>query len=166
MHINDETGVILTDDNYTPRVRTKFNYDRDRASRDSGLYTDPDDNDGKTQQNFKEECDINNIVESFLKTGQMPEDVRLPQYIDYEGVFDFQTAMQTMMDAEANFMKIPAQIRSEFDNDPQQFLQFASDPANVDALIKYGLMREDYKKPEPPAPPAPPPGPGGTSTPT
>lgn len=159
--------MITQDGEIRPYVRTKFNYNMENASIASGLYTpqvDEEDYDGKTQQHFAEECDINTIVNNFLKTGQMPEDIKLPQFIDYEGVFDFQTAMNTMMEAERNFMQLPAKFRAEFDNDPQEFLKYVENPANEDALIKHGLMRPGYKKPEPPAPPAPPPAPGGTST--
>lgn len=148
--VNSETGEIRNH----AYCRTKFNYDRDQASLDSSLYTDPDENDGKTQQQFVEEADINTIVNNFLKTGEMPDNVKLPQYIDYEGVFDFQTAMNTMLDAEQNFMQIPAKIRAQFENDPQQFLEFAANPENKGKLHEMGFLREDYKPPEPKAPPA------------
>lgn len=161
------TGEIIV----KPLVRTKFNYDMNRASLESALVgKDPDDEgyDGKTQQNFKEECDINTIVNNFLKTGQIPENHRMPEYMDVNGVFNLQTAMNTMMEAEASFMALPAKIRAEFENDPMQFLGFIADEKNKPRLHEMGLLRPDYEAPAPAAPapgaPAPAPAPAGTST--
>lgn len=145
-----------------PQVRTKFNYDRNAASNDSAPEQAED---GKTQQNFLEETDINTIVNSFLKTGQMPENLKLPQYIDYEGVFDFQSAMNTMMEAEESFMSMPAQVRAQFDNDPQRFLEFCSNESNRPELEKLGLLRPKPVVESPPASP-PPAKPAETSSPT
>lgn len=128
-------------------ARTKFNYDRDEVSAKSGLnfaYMGEDGYDGKTQQHFKEECDINTIVNNFLKTGELPENIKLPQYIDYEGIFDFRTAMESLMKAEEAFMELPAPLRAEFNNSPQEFLEFCTNPDNRDALKAKGLL-----KPEP-----------------
>lgn len=164
-NIDPVTGEIVR-----PLVRTKFNYDMDEASRESALeciQVDQEGYDGKTQQHFKEESDINTIVNHFIKHGQLPENHRIPEYIDYEGVFDFQSAMNTMMAAEKSFMELPAKLRANFNNSPQEYLEFCTNPANVDEMHKLGLLRPDYKKPEPPAPapaPAPQPAPAGTST--
>lgn len=154
-------------------VRTKFNYDKEGDSLRSAVnFAQPGEEgyDGKTQQHFKEECDINTIVNNFLKTGELPENIRLPQYIDYEGIFDFRTAMETMMKAEEAFMELPAPLRAEFNNSPQDYLEFVTNPNNYDALKAKGLLKED---PPPPVKPAPTevivvaqPAPAGTSTPT
>lgn len=128
-------------------ARTKFTYDKDKASASTSLICiQPGDDgyDGKTQQNFKDECDINTIVNNFLKTGEMPDNVKLPQYIDYEGVFDFRTAMEAMMQAEEAFMEIPAQVRAQFNNSPQEYLEFVTNPNNKEQLKTMGLL-----KPEP-----------------
>lgn len=131
-----------------PVVRTRFNYSMDLVSEHTGLSC-PEPT--RTQQNFKEECDINTIVRRFGITGQLPENLRMPQYIDYEGVFDFQSAMNAVLDAEAAFMTIPAEIRARFQNDPQQFLEFCSRPENHAEAVKLGLATP------PAAPPAEPP---------
>lgn len=159
--------MIIKDTGEIMFARTKFNYDRDAASLATALHCKQegeDGYDGKTQQNFKEETDINTIVNNFLHTGQMPDNVRLPQYIDYEGVFDFQTAMNSVMAAEESFMQIPADIRAKFDNNPQKFHDFAINEQNRDELGKMGFLRP---KPVTEAPPPPPPAPApaaGTST--
>lgn len=154
-------------------ARTKFTYDKDQASVSTSLICiQPGDDgyDGKTQQNFKDECDINTIVNNFLKTGEMPDNIKLPQYVDYEGIFDFRSAMETMMQAEESFMEIPAPVRAQFNNSPQEFLEFCSNPNNRDKLMELKLLKEP-PPPEPVPEPTrvrivPEPAPAGTSTPT
>ena len=116
--------------------RSPYNYDVDLASDKHGLKCeDP----SLTQQQFKEESDINTIVDRFMKSGVMPNPVNMPQYIDYEGVFDFQSAMNTVRQADENFMRMDAKIRARFNNSPQEFLEFFGNPENVEEAIRLGL---------------------------
>lgn len=92
-----------------------------------------------TQQQFKDESDINTIVDRFMKTGHLPDPVSMPQYVDYEGVFDFQSAMNVVRQADENFMRMDAKVRARFHNSPQEFLEFFADPANVDEAVRLGL---------------------------
>jgi phage internal scaffolding protein len=92
-----------------------------------------------TQQQFKEEADINNIVDRFMKTGHLPDPVSMPQYVDYEGIFDFQSAMNVVRQADENFMRMDAKVRSRFHNSPQEFLEFFADPANYDEAVRLGF---------------------------
>ncbi|QCS36699.1 minor capsid protein [Capybara microvirus Cap3_SP_641] len=92
-----------------------------------------------TQQQFKEESDINNIVDLFMKTGHLPTPVSMPQYVDYEGVFDFQSAMNAVRQADENFMRMDAKLRARFHNSPQEFLEFFADPNNTEEAVRLGL---------------------------
>lgn len=146
-------------------IRTPFNYDRNEASDESGLKCVKK---TRTQQQFKEETDINTIVRRFGLTGKLPENTRIPEYADYEGVFDFQTALNAVMDAEKAFMMVPSNIRREFDNDPGKFLEFCENKENLPKLREWKLAKP---LPEPSLPVAAPAGqaapqaaPGGPST--
>lgn len=120
----------------TTFIRSPYNYDMNAASDDSGLRcSDP----SLTQQQFAAEVDINNIVDTFMKTGHLPDPVSMPQYVDYEGVFDFQSALNVVRAADESFMTMPAKVRARFHNSPQEFLEFFSDPANQDEAIRLGL---------------------------
>ena len=92
-----------------------------------------------TQQQFRDESDINNIVDRFMKTGHLPDPVSMPQYVDYEGVFDFQSAMNVVRQADENFMRMDAKVRSRFHNSPQEFLEFFANPENQDEAVRLGL---------------------------
>jgi phage internal scaffolding protein len=106
-----------------------------------------------TQQQFKDESDINNIVDRFMKTGHLPDPVSMPQYVDYEGVFDFQSAMNVVRQADENFMRMDAKVRARFHNSPQEFLEFFADPANQEEAVRLGLA-----VPKPVTKETPPPG--------
>lgn len=117
-------------------LRTPYNYDTNKASDEAGLQClDP----SLTQQQFKEEADINTIVDRFLRSGVMPTPVNMPQYVDYEGVFDFQSAMNVVRQADENFMRLDAKVRSRFNNSPQEFLEFFANPDNAQEAIRLGL---------------------------
>jgi len=116
--------------------RSAYNYDMDLASDKSGLKCeDP----SLTQQQFKEEADINTIVDRFVKSGVLPNAVNMPQYVDYEGIFDFQSAMNAVRAADENFMRMDAKVRSRFNNSPQEFLEFFANPENTQEAIRLGL---------------------------
>jgi len=116
--------------------RSAYNYDMDLASQETGLRCLDA---SLTQQQFKEESDINTIVDRFMKSGVMPTPTNMPQYVDYDGVFDFQTAMNAVRAADENFMRMDAKIRARFNNSPQDFLTFFADPANTEEAIRLGL---------------------------
>jgi phage internal scaffolding protein len=116
--------------------RAPYNYDMDLASDKHGLKCDDP---SLTQQQFKEESDINTIVDRFMKSGVLPNPINMPQYMDYEGVFDFQSAMNTVRQADENFMRMDAKIRARFNNSPQEFLEFFGNPENVEEAIRLGL---------------------------
>jgi len=116
--------------------RSPYNYDMDLASDKAGLSCDDP---SLTQQQFKEESDINTIVDRFMKSGVLPNPVNMPQYMDYEGVFDYQSAMNAVRSADEQFLRMDAKVRARFNNSPQEFLSFFADPANTDEAIRLGL---------------------------
>jgi phage internal scaffolding protein len=105
--------------------------------------------DSLTQQQFRDESDINNIVDRFMKTGHLPDPVSMPQYVDYEGVFDFQSAMNVVRQADENFMRMDAKVRARFHNSPQEFLEFFADSANSEEAVRLGLALPQPKESPP-----------------
>ena len=117
-------------------LRTPYNYDTNQVSDETGLACRDA---SLTQQQFKEEADINTIVDRFLRSGVLPTPVNMPQYVDFEGVFDYQTAMNIIRAADENFMRLDARIRARFNNSPQEFLEFFANPDNIEEAIRLGL---------------------------
>jgi len=90
-------------------------------------------------QEFKDECDINNIMKSYAVTGLFTHvNTGEPRYLDASG-YDYQEAMQLVAEANSMFAQLPSGVRSEFDNNPQKFLEFCENPANAPRLAEMGL---------------------------
>lgn len=93
------------------------------------------------KQSFKDECDINIIVETHRRTGHLTHiSQNMPQYGDFSNVPDFQTAFQQIEDAEKEFMSMPAALRERMRNDPGFLIAFLDDPANNQEAIDLGLV--------------------------
>lgn len=129
--------------------RSGYNYDRDEASMEAGLDCGAGFDlatgecvliPSKTKQSFAEECDINTIVRRFGLTGELPANVRMPSYGDFEDTPDYHTAMNAVRAAQESFMAMPADVRYRFNNDPGRFVDFCSDPANEAEARKLGLV--------------------------
>lgn len=120
-----------------PFVRSPYNYDTDEASDESGINTGTE---GGAKQSFKEECDINTIVERFGLGYELPENTRIPQYGDFSDITDFHTAMNATAKAREAFDQLPAEIRSKFNNDPGAYVDFCLNPENREELKKMGLI--------------------------
>lgn len=95
-----------------------------------------------TQQSFAAECDINNIMAKWEKTGVLTH-VRSsePFYGDFLETFDYHSAVNAVHQANDFFMSLPATVRARFQNDAGAFLEFLKDPANKEELISMGLAQ-------------------------
>lgn len=94
----------------------------------------------KTKQSFKNECDINLIVNKFKATGVITHQNNQPAQYGYAPEIDFREALQTVMEAEESFGKLPAAVRQRFMNDPAELIDFLGDPENRDEAVELGLM--------------------------
>lgn len=93
----------------------------------------------RTEQCFKDDCDVNHIMRRFA-AGQVPKFAKTGlQFGDFTQVVDHQQALQLVIDAESEFMKLPADLRKRFGNDVSDFLAFYDDPASYDECVKLGL---------------------------
>lgn len=100
-----------------------------------------------TQQQFKNDVDINNIVGRFLQTGFVnPMLVKqgVPQYGDVSMIESYRHSLDQIRDAQQMFMQLPSKIRSRFQHDPLELLAFVADKNNLPEAIELGLV-------EPPA---------------
>lgn len=87
------------------------------------------------------ECDINNIMRKFDKTGVI-EHVgnHGPSYEDAPSYDDLHEAMNLVTHAQSMFAELPARIRAKFANDPAEFLEFVDDPDNRSEMALMGLI--------------------------
>lgn len=111
----------------------------DYASSRSGLECKDE---SLARQSEAEDADINTIVRRFGLTGQLPDNIRLPQYGDFTNITSYHEAMNQVARAGEEFDKLPAAIRARFHNDPEEFVEFCSDKQNEDELEKLGLLND------------------------
>lgn len=98
-----------------------------------------------TQQAPKDQTNINVMMKKFGLTGQMPMNIRTPLTTDFEGIFDFQTAQNRVVEAKSSFMQLPADLRARFGHDPAKFVAFCLDKENLPELRKLKLAPEEKK---------------------
>lgn len=119
----------------------KYNFMATRYGCHIQLGLDFDPESGLTEQHHKQSCDINYIVQQAEKNGFMPQTNRGPgDYFDASNVQDYQTALHAVTEAQEAFSELPSSIRSEFENNPGKFLEFAQNPENIPAMREMGLL--------------------------
>ena len=103
----------------------------------------------QTQQAFKQETDINYILRQYDKTGLITHvNKAAAQYGDFTEVNEYQESLNRVIAAQDAFMELPSAIRKQFGNDPGAFFEFATNPDNLDAMVKMGLAEAPIIPPE------------------
>lgn len=103
---------------------------------------------GRTQPEFKESCDINYILRKYNKTGVLKVNSDTPKFGDFSQSVDYHNAMNVVVKANEMFNQLPADVRKRFNNDPQQFLEFAENEDNHDEMVKLGMAVVDVVEPQ------------------
>ncbi len=92
--------------------------------------------DGRTKQSFKDETDVNRIIEKHTRMGTLSH---LEQWGGTYGdwsEFDFQDAQNQIAKANSMFEQLPSAVRNKFSNSPERFLDYDNDEENKDELEK------------------------------
>lgn len=93
------------------------------------------------KQSFKDECDINTIMKRYERTGMIEHiNKHRGDYTDATGVEDYHTSLNQVLAAQEAFASLPSRVRSNFNNDPGQFMTFVENPENRDNL--HELLKE------------------------
>ncbi|UYD39227.1 MAG: internal scaffolding protein [Wigfec virus K19_161] len=132
--INSHTSITLTKPSeeltyihtaYGPKLRVALNCPADQD---------------KTDQSQAPECDINNIMARYQKTGQLEFVNQFEaQYQDVSAI-EYQSSMETVAKAHSMFEEMPSKLRERFENDPGNFLEFVGNPENKKEMAELGLL--------------------------
>ncbi len=95
---------------------------------------------GMTKQSFAKECDINNIMARYQKTGAVSHFSSHQGEYGFASGLTFTEAMMTVTKAQQLFAGLPSKVRNRCGNDPAYFLDFVQDEANAVELVELGLM--------------------------
>jgi len=97
-----------------------------------------------TKQAHAAECDINRIVAQHAQTGV------ITHVKDSQGAYgdftmgDYTESMTKIAEANQLFMELPSGIRSQFQNEPARFLDFATNPENEQKMFEMGLINAPH----------------------
>ncbi|WNK12396.1 MAG: internal scaffolding protein [Microvirus sp.] len=147
--MKNQTEIFEKDCKNWVLIRNPYNYDRDSVSENTGLLCRDE---SRTIQEQKEDADINTVVRRFGLTGELPSDLRTPQYGDFTGITDYQTALNSIQAANEAFMQLPAKIRSRFEHDPAKYVDFCMNPENRKEGEELGIFNKIEVKTEPAGP--------------
>ncbi len=77
--------------------------------------------DGRTKQSFRDETDVNQIINKHARMGTLSHLEQWGgQYEDLSN-FDFQTAQNQIAKANSMFEHLPPAVRNKFSNSPERF---------------------------------------------
>jgi phage internal scaffolding protein len=93
-----------------------------------------------TQQEFKDEVNINNIVKRAGSTGILPSGNREPLFDDFSEIHDYQNVVEIVNNANSAFEALPSSVRETFGNDVTSLLDFIDNPENQDKAVSMGLI--------------------------
>ena len=99
----------------------------------------------RTKQAHAKEADINYIMRKYLKTGLLEHSQKHKPDYGFATSEDFHTSMNIITRANSMFEDLPSQIRSRFDNQPSQFLDFVHDESNKQEMLQMGLLNPNYQ---------------------
>lgn len=123
----------------------KFKINHTHATAEGIVFTDP----SMTQQHFKDETMIDNIIQKYAETGFLtdPFSPKRPiQFGDFSNVTDFQTAQNAVARTTEYFESLPSHIRASFNNSPQEFLKALNDPEQRGKLEELGFVAPEESK--------------------
>lgn len=109
---------------------------------------------GRTKQEFREDSDINCIVQRYKKSGVLPAGRRpeLLQFADVSEVRSFSEMYERVEAGKAAFNSLAPEIRARFKNSPADLLDFLGNPENRGEAVKLGLVNP-VKAPSAPSEP-------------
>lgn len=101
-----------------------------------------------TQQQFKDDADINNIIARYEVTGMLVDPLtpvsRTPQFGDFSDMPSYQEAQNVLVAAQNAFMDLPSDIREQFGNDPAKYFDFVQSlkegTADYQKAIELGMI--------------------------
>src|SRR6478609_38055 len=85
------------------------------------IFFDP--KEGMTHQSFKKDCDIQNIMKQYKRTGFVNHITSAKEIMgDFTEALDYHSSLNVVLNAQEAFDNLPAKVRSYYSNDPGNFL--------------------------------------------
>ncbi len=89
---------------------------------------------GRTKQSQKDQCDINKLLERAARQGGLSHlDTYQAKYEDYSN-YNFEEHTNKIAEMASCFENLPAETKREFNQSPDEYFAFVTNPENVDQL--------------------------------
>ena len=102
---------------------------------------------GMTKQWHKKECDINQIMAKYQKSGIITHVNKHELNYGFATSSDLHESLNMIQYANEMFADLPSKARAKFENEPGKFLDFVQDPNNQSELYDLGLTEYPYEEP-------------------
>lgn len=132
-----------------PRFVWRHQYDAARDEMEGDLVAQDFPEPSLTQQHFAHDADLNVIVKRYgITDGSIPVAPLDPRFFgDFTNApEDLRQVLDISRQAKDMFMALPAEIRTQFQNDPALLHDWVTNPANRDEAIKMKLVEPDPPK--------------------
>lgn len=93
-----------------------------------------------TQQEFKDDCDINLLMKKYRNYGVVPRELPPAIYADVSNVPSFHEAADFVAKTKEAFESLPALVRRRFRENPAELVDFVKNEANRDEAMLLGLI--------------------------
>ncbi len=103
----------------------------------------------RTRQSMAKECDINNIMAKFQKSGAITHFAAHAGEYGFADSLTCHEALNVVTVGDRMFADLPSSLRERF-QDPGAFLDFVQDEANAKEMVELGLRDPDeaHKPPQ------------------
>lgn len=102
--------------------------------------TTVNDGDSLTQQNTRDQTDVNLIMARHHKGEAITHySAKQMVYADLANIPDYPDALQKIIQAQNAFSELNAETRNFFANDPNRFIEFLKDEKNIDKGVELGI---------------------------
>lgn len=106
-----------------------------------------------TKQALADELDVNKIIKRYGGNLQAVQQAHNFEALYGEFTsFDLAEALQKADKARELFLQVPSAVRNEFNNDAGAYIDFATNPDNIEQMREWKLAPPEEKEPPPPEP--------------
>lgn len=93
----------------------------------------------RVKESFAAETDANRIVQKYLRGAPIVVNHRTGMYGDFSGIGDYHEVCNRKIEADNQFMQLPARVRALCRNDVGVFLEACSTKEGLEALRAAGM---------------------------
>lgn len=128
-----------------PKVAWRHQYDAERDAAEREATNSENFEPSMTQASHAQDADLNVIVQRFgITDGALPPAALDPRYFgDFTDAVDFKTALDRIRVAYENFDRLPATLRTRFNNDPRELYAWVNNPDNLDEAIDLKILSKE-----------------------